>query len=276
MEHQKFDFHTHSIWSDGTDTPEELVKTALESGVRLLALSDHDSVLGVRDAIAAGKAAGLPILPAVEMDNEWPTELHILGLGIDPDAPKLAAALEIARERREVRNAEIVRRLEQAGIPVAEHLHKSIGATTRLHIGQAVCKAGFAENLHDAFQKYLDKGRPGYYCVERFSPREVIALIESADGMPVLAHPCHLRDNVQQTVRQLVDWGIRGIEAYYPTSTPGQTQLFLSLAAQYGLTVTAGSDYHGKNRKDTLPGCSWQDVPVLEKTFAHFLPLSAR
>ena len=267
MEDNRFDLHTHSIVSDGTATPSEIVRMAARAKIRLLALTDHDNMMGVPEAVKAGKEYGVPVLPAVEMDNEWRHELHIIGLDVDPDNPTLVRALEIARERRERRNKIIYSRLKEAGYDVQPLVNRPESMTTKLHIAHALIKAGYANDVRDAFQKYLRPGTVVYYTEPRFTPQQVIELIHIADGLPILAHPCHIRDNPHGLIRELYDMGLMGIEAYYPSSSPRQTDMYVSIARQYRLMVTCGSDFHGANRPGVEIGCAWQDVPVLEQTY---------
>ena len=267
MEENRFDLHTHSIVSDGTVQPSEIVRIAARSGIRLLALSDHDSIMGVADALKAGKEYGVPVLPAVEMDNEWRHELHILGLDVDPNNPTLIRALEIARERRERRNRIIYSKLKEAGYDIRPLVDRPESTTTKLHIAHALIKGGYASDVRDAFAKYLRPGQVGYYTEPRFTPQQVIDIIHLADGLPILAHPCHIRDNPHGLIRELYDLGLMGLEAYYPTSTPRQTEMYVSIARQYHMLVTCGSDFHGDNRPGVSIGCAWRNVPVLEQTY---------
>ncbi len=263
----KFDFHSHSLVSDGTFTPTEVVESAAANGVELLALTDHDNIGGVSEAMVAGKRIGLPVLPAVEMDNEWRHELHIIGLDVDPQNPTLLQCLAIARERREKRNKIIYVKLKEAGYPVEDCIDRPATRTTKLHIAQALIRLGVANDVKDAFARYLRPGQVGYYAEKRFTPKQVIDMIHIADGLPVLAHPCHIRDNPHSLVRELTDLGIMGIEAYYPSSTHRQTEMFVSLAHQLGLLITCGSDFHGANRPGVELGCAWRPNADLEHTF---------
>jgi len=147
--------------------------------------------------------------------------------------------------------------------PMERYMKREKGSVSRLHIAKSLVEAGHAADIRDAFRRFLSPGTPGYYTEPRFTPREAIEFIRAAEGIPVLAHPCQLRDDPHRVVRQLADWGVGGLEAYYPASTQGQTELFVSLARQYGLLVTCGSDFHGKNREGTPLGCAWREVPCL-------------
>lgn len=270
MEH-KFDLHSHSLISDGTYTPSEVVRLAGQAGVKLFALTDHDSILGVKEAVETGKRLGVAVLPAVEMDNEWRHELHIVGLDIDPNHPTLLRGLEIARERRERRNKIIYAQLKEAGMDIREIVGREESCTTKLHIAHGLIKGGFATDVRDAFYKHLRQGQVGYYAEKRFTPKQVMDIIHLADGLPILAHPCHIRENIHSLVRELCDLGLMGIEAYYPSASPRQTELHISLARQHRLLVTCGSDFHGENRPGVDVGCAWTDVPVLEKTYQTLL-----
>lgn len=267
MDENRFDLHTHSCISDGTATPSEIVHAAAQGKIKLLALTDHDSILGVQEALDAGQEYGVPVLPAVEMDNEWRHELHIIGLDVDPNHPTLLRALEIARDRRERRNKIIYSRLKEAGYDVQPLVNRPESMTTKLHIAHALIKAGYANDVRDAFAKYLRPGMPGYYTERRFTPQQVIDIIHLSDGLPILAHPCHIRDNPHGLIRELYDMGLMGLEAYYPSSSPRQTEMYVSIARQYRLMVTCGSDFHGDNRPGVPVGCAWKNVPVLEQTY---------
>lgn len=263
----KFDLHSHSLISDGTYTPAEVVESAAKEGVSLLALTDHDNIGGVPEAVETGKRIGISVLPAVEMDNEWKHELHIIGLDIDPLNPTLLKCLEIARERRQNRNKVIYSQLKNIGIDVETEVNRPASMTTKLHIAKALIALGTASDVRDAFSKYLKPGKPGYYLEPRFTPQQVIDMIHIADGIPILAHPCHIRDNPVGLVRELAEIGLMGIEAYYPSSSQRQTELFESLGRRLGLLVTCGSDFHGDNRPGVSLGCAWRDVPTLEHTY---------
>ena len=263
----RFDLHTHSDHSDGTYAPEEIVRFAARGHIDLLALTDHDCISGVRSAMAAGKAEGVRVIPGVEFDNEYHHELHILGLDVDTNHPVLVRAMEVARERRDRRNEIILSRLDAAGIEVRPFLRTGQTATTKLHIAHAIIAAGYAAEVREAFMKYLRPGTPGYYTEKRFTPEQVLEIIHRSDGVPVLAHPCHIRENLHGLVRELVSMGLLGIEAYYPSNTPRQTELYISLAHQYRPLATCGSDFHGKNRPGVPVGCAWRESRELDRTY---------
>ena len=176
------DLHTHSACSDGDRAPAALVESAAQSGVGLLALTDHDSVRGVPEAVAAGRRLGLPVVPGVEMSNEFPQELHILGLGVDVENPALLAELAAAQERRRARGRLILERLCALGADARPYLAAPEAAATRVHIALALVSGGFAADVKDAFARYIGRGAPAYVALPRPAPARVIALISGAGG----------------------------------------------------------------------------------------------
>lgn len=261
--HEPFDLHMHSIRSDGSDTPASVMEQAKRYGVTMAALTDHDCVTGVAEALEAGTMLGIRVLPAIEMDCEWPHELHILGLDVDPREAGLSAALETARKRRLIRNEEIVRRLKTAGMDIRPYLTRKTDVATRLHIALALVDGGFADHAHDAFVRYLRRGGAGYFAVQRFTPEEVIALIRGAGGVPVWAHPAHGSPDLHKLALRLKEFGLMGVEAYHPSMSEGESAVLSSIAAQNGMLVTCGSDYHGANRPEVVPGQTWRDTVQL-------------
>lgn len=263
----RYDLHTHSCCSDGTCTPAELVRIAARARLELFALTDHDCIFGVKEAMETGAEVGVPVIPGVELDNEWPHELHILGLDVDMEHPVLIRAMEVARERRDKRNGIILGKLDDAGIEIRRYMEKGQTTTTKLHIAHAIIAGGYAGDVREAFAKYLRPGTPGYYTEKRFTPKQVLEIIHRADGVPVLAHPCHIRENLPGLVKELVGMGLLGIEAYYPSNTPRQTEMYVAMARQYKLLATCGSDFHGRNRPGVPMGCAWRDCRELEETY---------
>lgn len=261
----KMDLHTHSHFSDGELSPTELVLRAKESGIGMLALSDHDSMGGVPEVMEAGRTYGLTVVPAVEFDTEFPQEMHILGYCVDGDEAGIKEGLRQCIERRDARNEEMIKKLYAAGYDIRRYIEASHGTVTRANFAAALTEAGYVPDFKTGLA-LVKEGGPGYVQAVRHSPQHVIELILGAGGLPVLAHPCHLNGNVHAIVRELVGFGLKGIEAYYGTATPGQTARDVSLAAQHGLFISCGSDFHGEGRLHSGLGCAWQNVPALEQT----------
>lgn len=265
-----FDLHLHSSCSDGSDTPEEVVRTCAARGLTLIALTDHDNVSGVPEAMAAAETVGIRLLPSIEMDAEWPHEMHILGLDIDVNEPRMRDALVVAFQRRGVRNREIVERLLRAGCDIRTHLVGDIGAATRLNIALALVKGKFAADTREAFSKYLRRGCPGFYTVERYTPEEIIRLVLGAGGVPVWAHPMNGRAEPHRIAPMLKEFGLMGLEGFHPSLSEGDSVVLTSIARQLGLIVSCGSDYHGAHRPEVLPGQTWRDTALLGETRAFF------
>lgn len=265
-----FDLHLHSNCSDGSDTPTEVVRAAFSRGITLLALTDHDNVLGIPEALEEAERLEIQLLPSIEMDAEWTHEMHILGLDIDIQEPKMKEALAAALKRRGERNREIVARLQRIGCDVSPYLGGEIGAATRLNIALALVRGGFAANSKEAFAKYLRKGCPGFYTVERFTPEQIIRLIRGAGGVPVWAHPMNGHADPHKIAPMLKEMGLLGMEGYHPSLSEGDSVVITSIARQLELIVTCGSDYHGDHRPEVVPGQTWRDTALLAKTRAFF------
>ena len=258
----RFDLHTHSSLSDGTLMPKALVAAAKAAGLGLMALTDHDCILGLVEAMEAGRELGVKVIPGLEIDTEHPAKLHMLGLDIDPANAELAVFAQENVLRRSRRGSAMVAQLEAAGVHILPHMPQSRGAMTRLHVAVALVAGGYAQSVNEAFQNYLRPGQAGYVHSRRIEPEAAIELIHRAGGLAVLAHPCKMNCDIHSLVDRLAKAGLDGIEAFYPTATPGQKAVHLSLARQYCLLVSCGSDFHGENRAVSL-GDAWEDDPAL-------------
>ena len=163
----RMDLHTHSAYSDGTNTPAEIVRMAAKADIAVLSLTDHDTLAGVSEAMEAGVQQGVLVLPGIEIDNESPFELHILGLDIDIANDELNSALNEALKRRNIRNVRMLNKLRELGCDVAERTQALAGEgiATRMHIALALREAGYAQSVPDAFKRYLTPGAPSY-CAE--------------------------------------------------------------------------------------------------------------
>ena len=190
------DLHTHSTASDGTFTPTKLVHYAKTKGLRALALTDHDCIDGLKEAMAAGKDVGVEVIPGVELSAEFPNgTMHILGFFVDPSDPIFLQRLATLQEARSQRNPKIVKKLQDLGVKIAyeEVVAASGGGQVgRPHFAQVLMEKGYVKTIGEAFEKYLRNGGPAYVEKERFSPEGSIALIHEAGGVAVLAHPLYL------------------------------------------------------------------------------------
>jgi predicted metal-dependent phosphoesterase TrpH len=249
------DLHTHTLRSDGVLEPADLVRDAVAAGIRTLAITDHDTLAAYRDLVVGGALPpGLDLIPGVEINalaRGIPLaegELHILGFGMDPDDEPFEAALAQQRSARRARFERTVARLREIGMPIEEHLaHLDLDrddALGRPTIGRALIAAGHAASVEDAFRRLIGWGGPAYVAREGMGPREAIAAIAAAGGVPVLAHFSEAPDQVP-LLRELVDLGLAGLEVHY-ISFPADTVAAVgAVALELGLLATGGSDYHG-------------------------------
>lgn len=222
-----------------------MVKAAHAKGVRLLALTDHDTVSGLGEARAEAEAHGMTLVPGIEINTSEPDQIHILGYRIDPASPALLAKLAEYREHRRQRVALMLAKCRELGLEIgAEDLgavsRESVG---RPHIADALRKKGYVRTRQEAFAKYLMRGKPAY--VEPVGPgiREAIETINAAGGVAVLAHPGFVQRGLE--LAKWVQSGLRGLEVYYPSHSASYTRRLIEEARPFGLLLTGGSDYHG-------------------------------
>jgi predicted metal-dependent phosphoesterase TrpH len=247
------DLHTHSTYSDGLLSPALLVEEAASRGVRILALTDHDTVAGIAEARVAGERLGVEIIPGVELSAALPGggEVHLLGYFVDvEDSDFLAQLAGYARARSE-RMERMVERLNRIGAPVAIERVREIaghGTVGRPHLGRALVEAGYAEDLSDAFARFIGGGKPAFVPRPRVDPRDAIALVRAAGGVPVMAHPFST-GGVESVLDRLVPAGLAGMEVDYGEYTPEDREILRQIAARRGLIATGGSDYHGPDRR---------------------------
>jgi predicted metal-dependent phosphoesterase TrpH len=256
------DFHAHTTASDGTATPEELVRTAAEAGVDYLAVTDHDTAKGVPAAIAeAARLGTIRILPGVEISARGkPGSCHLLGLGIDPDHPALNGTLTDLLAARTERNLALAERLTRLGAPLTIEevtTYAPVGANVgRPHFALALLGKGYVRSLQEAFDKYLGDTGAAFVPKDDLSPADAIALIHDVGGLCFLAHPGLLKlaehETMETRIKAYAAVGMDGIEAYYSRHSLPQQRQFLRIAEKFGLLVTGGSDYHGTNRPGTV------------------------
>jgi len=261
-----FDIHTHSYCSDGADAPAAVVENAKAAGLDLFALTDHDTVIGLPEACARAKELNLPMLTGCEIEADYEDTLHILALGIDHENPDFKALMERKIKLRDERNEKLTARLAELGMDVSSVLESSRGATTRANYAEALVKLRFAGSTGDAFERILGRGKIAYIHQQHPSPEEVIGIIEAAGGIAVIAHPMKMRIDPAALISDMKRLGIRGVEAFYGTSTEGEKRLFATLARQNGLFVTCGSDSHGARRPKTHIGKGWEECEELRVT----------
>jgi predicted metal-dependent phosphoesterase TrpH len=243
------DLHTHSIKSDGALTPTELVKRAAARGVTIQALSDHDTLAGVAEAVAEGRPLGVRIIPATELntESEW-GDVHVLAYFVDPNDAAFEEKMKWLRENRGRRIDLMVENLNRLGYKVSLDRVREIaqgGSLGRPHLAQALFEAGHVPSYDAAFATLISKESPAYVSRVGLAPLEAVELVRKHGGVPALAHPGTVL-GLEALLPQLVSAGLAGIECYYGSHTPARTAEYLRLAARFKLVPTGGSDFHGR------------------------------
>ncbi|MFI8714247.1 PHP domain-containing protein [Brevibacillus brevis] len=248
------DLHTHTKASDGTCEPAENVRLAKEAGLAALAITDHDTVAGIPEAMEAARALDVEIIPGVEVSSVGKgQDIHVLGYFVPYEDPAFEERLFRLRETRHERNQLLIARLQELGIDISlekvyrrkQGTDKNIG---RPHIAEELMELGVVSTIAEAFDKYLGKGGAAYVNPPRITPQEAITLIKEAGGVAVLAHPGLYDDD--ELVQELIVFGLDGIEVNHPDNDEVQKMRYSKWAAQYGLVVTGGSDFHGWRREE--------------------------
>lgn len=241
------DLHCHTTMSDGTFTPTELVEEAARRGLAAIAVTDHDSVDGIEEALQAAKGTEVYVVPGVEISTDVSDgEVHILGFCINYKNEGLLGLLESQRESRMRRVEQMLKKLAALGISLNKEdvlEHAGEGAVGRPHIAAAMVRAGYVLTWDEAFAHYIGFHAPAYVSRSKLTPFEAVEAILTAQGVPVLAHP-GLADK-DEMIPGLVECGLGGIEVFYPHHTQAQQKRYESVADEYGLIATGGSDCHG-------------------------------
>jgi predicted metal-dependent phosphoesterase TrpH len=264
------DLHTHTVASDGALPPRELVEKAWRHGVRVLAITDHDTTDGLSEAQAAAAAhPELTIVPGLEINCDVEGgEVHVLGFGVEYRAEWFQDFLRAQRAERVARVQRIADRLAELGMPIdpAEvfALVKE-GSPGRPHIAQVMIARGYVKSMREAFDRYLRTGGPAHVPRARLTPAEAVAVIRRAGGVPVLAHPGV--GGKDELIPELIAGGLMGIECYYAEHSAGQTAAYLEWCRRHDLVATGGSDFHGSHTgrlnppgTPAVPMASWESL----------------
>ena len=252
----KTDLHIHTYYSDGVFSPEKIVDTAIDVGLQAIAITDHDNVLAYDDAKNYLKEKGLEdkleIIRGIEVNTLYKNyEVHILGYFMNPENSDFQAMLKTQQQARIKQTKEIISLLaKKEGIKVKfEDIKKLVaegGSIGRPHIAKAITNAGGTANIMDAYAKYIHVDSPVYVQRKTVSPQDAVEIIYDAGGIPVIAHP-HDIDIAETLIKELMNYGLRGIEAYHRKHSPACVEYFSSMAEELGLIVTGGSDFHTPN-----------------------------
>jgi len=266
----RLDLHLHTTFSDGSRTPTDVLALAGKAQVSALAITDHDTVAGLPEAIAAGRSLGIEVIPGIELSSRWgQTELHILGYFLDWNDLELQRQLTRFQEARHVRNPRIIEKLNALGMDLTYDEVRSLAGNDsigRPHIARVLIEKGYVTSAKEAFDRYLADGAAAHVPRELPEPAEAIAIIRAARGIPVLAHPSWLdrSEGIYKICEQLKAVGLAGIEVHYSSHRPEQTAAYLDIARRLDLLVTGGSDFHGVTKPDVEVGIGRGQLKVPE------------
>lgn len=264
---RKIDLHVHTACSDGTVTPAELVRLAKEAGLSAVAITDHDTEAGVREAEEAGRRLGIEVVPGIEISTKHLVAVHILGYYIDVAAPALREVLDFVIQDRDTRNRRLAEMMAADGLPVSYELMQSrfgpvIG---RPHFAEILVELGLAESINDAFARFVNKGQR-YYLPRTILPIErAVDIIVRSGGVAVLAHPFQYKKDdgeLRELIEHCMEHGLRGLECRYCGYSREREEYLERLAGEYSLFRTGGSDFHGGHKPDnSLGGTGALDTP---------------
>lgn len=255
----RVDLHAHSTASDGTYSPSGIVQLAKEIGLRAVALTDHDTVAGVAEALDAGRKLGVEVLPGIEISADYEsTGAHILGYLVDPDSPALQEVIDWFVAERETRNQAIVDKLAADGFPISiPELKKKFPNTMlgRPHIGQLLVEKGCVSSVTEAMDRWLWDGQPYFVPRQHLPTADAIRLIRKAGGVAVIAHPLEYgydKTGVERLIQTGCELGAGGVECHYSGYTPEEEAMLESFATARGMVITGGSDFHGPRKSYQL------------------------
>jgi len=265
------DLHVHTNASDGTSTPEELVRLAAQAGHSAIAITDHDTLDGIAPALAQAPKLGLEVIPGVELTSQHQgREIHILGYFLDYKDGRLLESLASIRQSRVERVYKIADKLKSLGValePDAVFRIAGKAAVGRMHIARALLESGKIASTAEAFHRYIGDKSPAYVLNFKFSAQEAISLIKSSGGAAVLAHPYII--NNDEFIREFAAYGLDGLEVYYPEHSQSMVNFYLKQASELNLAVTGGTDFHGKAKPEIKLGSIKIPYSLVEKLKAN-------
>lgn len=245
------DLHLHTLHSDGNWTTQQLIDEAIKKDLRTIAITDHDTVAGIREAIEYA-ASRIEIIPGIEINTVWEWEgqrkdIHILGLFIDPSSPSLARIIQRQQDARNRLVDDTIEKCNSLGIPLTHDMVRECagnGSIGRPHLTRAIVKAGGADSINDAYARFMHRSSPDY--IPRFSiqPKDAIEAINEAGGIASIAHPGK-DEQMEGIILQLKSFGLRAIEAFHRSHTLELVQKYMKFAKAHGMLITGGSDCHG-------------------------------
>lgn len=263
------DLHTHSIYSDGSDSPAEIVAAAQAAGLDAVALTDHDNLNGVIEARAAADSSDVELIPGVELSCEWPRGgMHLVVLWLEPGPGPLQDRLETLQEGRSTRNFDLIGKLQELDVDISyEEVAEEAGGTGigRPHVAAVLVNKGIVDSIPEAFDLYLAAGRPAYVERLRLPPEQAIELARASEAVPIVAHPHTLGMAgiaLDSELRRLADHGLVGLECYYPEYESDTRLELVERARDLGLIPSGGSDYHGSYKAGLELGRGYGDLSV--------------
>lgn len=265
---QVADLHIHTFYSDSTSSPEDVVKRSLEAGLSAIAITDHDTLEGIQPTLEAAKGKSLEVITGIELSSEiHGKEVHILGYLFDGTNKMMLEQLHSFQKTRVERMKKMIVKLDELGIK-GINLEEVCALTQsqavgRPHLASILVKKGKVLNTKEAFDKYLAEGAPAYVPKQEQSPFEVIALINEAGGLAVLAHP--MLTGLDELIPSFVKAGLGGLEVYYPNCTQTVVQYYENIAKKHNICLTGGSDDHGKAKNYTAIGRVKIPYELIEK-----------
>jgi predicted metal-dependent phosphoesterase TrpH len=252
------DLHSHTYYSDGTDSPRRLIELAKKAGLAAIAVTDHDILEGHPEAEVAARELGVELIPGIEMSASVNNvEVHVLGYFLDPANAALRRHLAEQRDRRLQRMRDMVAKLRSLGVLISVDDVMAVagrGTMGRPHVAEAMVKGGYVNTPREAFDRYIGNTGPGFIPGSQIAPRVVIDVILQAGGVPVLAHPIYLKDD--GLIDQFAHEGLAGVEAYHSSHSAEQIKRYEQVAQRLGLLRTGGSDYHGGNKEGVAIGAA--------------------
>ncbi len=267
---ERIDLHTHTTASDGIYSPVELIDLAKRYGLRSLAITDHDTVGGLDEAVRYAGQTGVELIPGIEFSVDYEGgSFHLVGLYIDYRNLRLVEATQRLQERRSTRIARIIDDLAKHDIviPLDEVLAEAGGESMgRPHVARVLVRHGFAEDMNDVFRRFMVRGRPGYIRKEKIARDEAVSLIHESGGVAVIAHPISLNfgsfRNFIPVIENMIRSGIDGIEVYASMHGDAEVGEFLEIARRYELLVSGGSDFHGDKDEEIGQYHPDKNIPV--------------
>lgn len=268
------DLHSHTNRSDGSMSPSELVDRAIEKGLSYIAITDHDTVAGLDEAIAYAEDKPITVIPGVELSTEWHgRDIHMVGLGIDYKAKEFTEYLDEFVASRDARNVKMCKMLTEAGFPMTyEELQAEYPGSviTRAHYARYMLAKGYTTYLKEAFERYIGDDCPYFIPREKITPLDGVKLILKARGIPILAHPMLYKMSwagIQQLVDEIKPAGLMGIEAIYTTNTTSDERETREFAKNNALMISGGSDFHGAAKPTIDLGVGYGKLFVPEEVW---------